>query len=107
MISMPSPITEEGDIVFHAKEGLRIPIFFQQEDGSPRDMTGATVKLYVQDGATITLIAGATTDELVLEIPVGFYNTLVGKKADFALIDETADPANNLWSGILLVTGFA
>jgi hypothetical protein len=107
MINMPSPITEDGDIVLHAKAGLRIPVFFQQENGAPRDMTGTTVKFYVQGSSTILLTAGTSIDELILEIPVGFYNTLIGKKADFALVDETAVPANDLWSGVLFVTGFA
>jgi hypothetical protein len=109
MINMPAVITETGDIRFHAKEGVRIPISFQNEDGTPRDMTveGTSVKFYVEGFPTITLVAGATSDELVLLIPQGTYNDLVDKKAEFALVDETATPPNLEWSGTLMVTGFA
>jgi hypothetical protein len=107
MINMPSPITETGDIRFHAKEGLRVPVNFQNEDGTPRDMTGATVKFYIEGGPTFTLTAGATADEMILLIPQASCNTLIGKKADFALVDETPTPANLEWSGSLMVTGFA
>lgn len=107
MINMPSSITESGDILLHAKEGLRVPVNFQSEDGTPRDMTGTTVSFFVKGGPTIALTPGSTLDELVLVIPQGAYNALLNKRVEFALVDQTGTPANLLWSGTLTVTGFA
>lgn len=107
MKTMPPAVSDSGDILLHAKEGLRLPVTFQVDDGTPRDMTGGTVKFYVKGGPTIVLVPGSTTDELVIVIPAGAYNALLNKRTEFALIDETASPANLLWSGTLTVMGFA
>lgn len=107
MINMPSPITESGDILLHAKEGLRIPVSFQNLDGTPRDMTGTTVKFYIKGGPTILLGLGSTPDELVILIEKGACNALLNKRVDFALVEETVDPPSLLWSGIITVGGFA
>lgn len=107
MINMPSIVTEQGDIRFHAKEGVMLQISFQDQDGNPRDMTGATVNFYVEGFQPITLTAGNTTDEMVLTIAKGTFDALIGKSADFVLVDETAVPPNIEWTGNIMITGFA
>lgn len=107
MINKPEPVTEDGDVIFHGKEGLRLPINFQLADGTARDMAAVPVKFYIEAGPTFVLIAGATDDEKVLLIPEGSCDALIGKKTNFALVDESVDPPAVEWSGTFLVTGFA
>lgn len=104
MINMPTPVTDEGDIQLHPKEGLRIPIRFQLEDGSPRDMTGSTVAFEVEPGTRILLEAGETSDELMLVINKG---AIAEGRHRFALVEETALPPSVVWAGTIVVNPFA
>lgn len=103
---IPSPVTEDADLRFHAKEGLSIPISFQDETGAPRDMTGHTVNCYIDNGPTIALVAGTTSDQMILNITKGSCNSFIGKMTPFAVVDETDTTPLVVWSGSLMVGGF-
>lgn len=107
MIKMPATVTESGDIQIHQLEGVRLSLTFQGEDGTPRDMTGTTVSFHVAGGISIVLTPGATADELILVINKGDLDTLAGRMAKFALVDETPVPPNVLWAGEVIVTAFS
>lgn len=106
MLNMPATLTEDGDIRLHAKEGLYLPMLFEEDDGSVRDMTGEVVKLEIKGGPTFTLTETERTDQMTLTIPKGALNAFIGKAADFALVEYSQPPTVH-WSGKIFVTGFA
>jgi hypothetical protein len=94
-------------INFHAKTGVKIVYDFTNEDGTERDMTGETVKLYVSNGFCKPLtIDPADSSKMILLLRGSEVPSIVGKRAAYVVIDESNEPGVEVAGGGLVVTGW-
>lgn len=106
MREMAPIVTENGDIQMHGREGALIVLSFQEDDGTPRDMTSAVVTFEVR-GFTKPLVVGDQPHLMNLtlnrgELPTAF----LGKVEDFVVLDETGAIPHVIWSGKVILTGW-
>lgn len=102
---MPAIVTENGDIQIHGQEGAVLALRFQQEDGTPRDMTGAVIKLAIE-GFEKNLTPGVDPDVMVLTLARGELPDTIGKVVEFVVTDETGSIPHVIWGGRLIQTGW-
>lgn len=94
-------------ISFHAKTGVRIIYDFTNADGTPRDMSGLSVKLYVNNGFSKPLtIDPVDTSKMIMVLRGSEVPAIVGKRGDYVVIDESGDPPTEVAAGPLVVTGW-
>ena len=105
MLNMPPLVTEAGDLRVHGREGIYLPFVFQQDDGSPRDMTGADVRFELE-GFTKALVAGDEADQMVLVIDQGELPDTIGRVVPFIVLDYSGATPHPVWEGNLIQTGW-
>lgn len=93
-------------INFHAQVGIRITYTFQNDDGTPRDMTGKDVEVSVDNGFRKDLTIGSTSDTMTLTLFGSEVPSLVGKLARYIVLDKSVSPPAEVASGNLMVTGW-
>lgn len=98
-------IDDSGNMHLHAREG-GIAIFdFQEDDGTPRDMTNADVFFEVKDFRK-ALTPGQQDHQLVLTIDRGELNQFLNQVNDFIVLDETGVVPHVIIEGKVIVDGW-
>ena len=90
----------------HAREGGLAVLEFQEDDGTPRDMTTAELFFEVE-GFRKALTAGETNNTRVLTIERGDLTQFLHKVTDYIIIDETGSVPHVLIEGKVVVTGWS
>lgn len=106
MIEQPAVITDKGDILLHNQEGALLPIFFEDDQGNPRVMTGLTVAFITSNGARVVLAPGVATNQLNLALTAGMFSAFLGKSVPFIVRDESMTETPVLWRGQVIVQGW-
>jgi hypothetical protein len=105
--STPPIVNEDGNILLHNQEGVRIPIKFTDAQGAPRNMSSIVVSFRTKLGKVKNLVAGETTDTLYLEfLPEEFGALYLGKAVDFIVREESVPEKPLVWTGKVLVSGW-
>jgi hypothetical protein len=106
VIETPAVLTDTGDIRLHNREGCRIPMFFQDDAGNDRVMTGLVVAFLTEHDTRIELLPGVATNELVLMIAPGAFSAYIGQKFSFVVRDESVAEMPVVWRGDVIVEGW-
>jgi hypothetical protein len=106
VINTPAVVTEQGDIRLHNREGARLPLYFQNEDGGPRDMTNAVVTFMTSAGFSKALTPGIEPNELLLVLEPLELADHLNAKAEFIVQDESMPECPVIWQGHMMVTGW-
>lgn len=98
-------VQENGNISLANKSGASIIVTFQNDDGTPRDVTGRIYYFEVDD-LRILLSNGSLPSEKVLTFTRTQVTGLHGTKHNFVLLDETAgfELSDYVWKGQLSVS---
>lgn len=102
---MAPAVTEAGDIQLHGREGLLIPFVFEEDNGSPRDMSEAVVTFEIK-GFTKPLTVGDETNHMVLSLNQGELPNTIGKVVDFVVVDYSGSIPHVIWAGKLVQLGW-
>lgn len=106
MINTPGILMDDGSLRIHNREGARIPVFFEDEFGNPRNMTQATVVFLSEHDHRIVLEPGLAPNEMVLHIAPGQFSLFVDKIFEFIVRDETVVEMPAIWRGKVIVEGW-
>lgn len=98
-------IDDRGNMHVHGREGGVAVFEFQDEDGTPRNMSGASVFFEVK-GFRKALQAGDTTSQMILIIERGDLNAYLNKTVDYVVLDETGTVPHVIIEGKLVVSGW-
>lgn len=107
MIKVMRPfINDDASMFLHAREGGVAVFSFTEEDGTPRDMTEATVTFETQ-GFVKSLTLGEEPNQMVLklnasELPI----TTLNKSRDYIILDSSGELPHVICDGKLTVTGW-
>lgn len=99
-------IDDSGNMHLHAREGGIAVFDFQEDDGTPRDMTGAQIFFEVP-GFRKALTTGEAPSQLILTLERGDLNSYINKVTDFIVLDETGEVPHVIVEGKLVVDGWA
>lgn len=100
-------IDSRGNIHIHAREGLKLAIYFQDAAGAGRDVTGLPIYFEVEGEVRKALDAGDTADQRYLVLTRAEVAALHAPSGNgFVLIDESQTPEEILWEGELYVDGW-
>lgn len=99
-------IDENGNMQLHAREGGIAVLEFQEDDGTPRDMTTAQVFFEVP-GFRKELSAGEQPSQRILIINRGDLVNFLNKVSDFIILDETGAVPHVIIEGKVVVTGWS
>jgi hypothetical protein len=104
---IPDIVDDNGDIQLHGRQGVVISVNFVDDNDLPRDMTGVSVTFECGTGINKTLVAGATTDELLLELTNADIKVIyAASNKDFVVLDNTAPEPTPLWVGTVYIYGW-
>lgn len=106
MINTPGILTDDGNIRIHNREGARIPIFFEDEFGNPRNMSNAVVVFIAEHAYRIVLEPGVAPNEKVLKIVPEQFSAHVDKMFEFVVREETVSEMPSVWRGKVIVEGW-
>jgi hypothetical protein len=106
MMGSQDIVDADGNICFHVKAGAKIPVQFQNEDGSPRDMTGSEIFFETDDGTRVQLQETDNSDVLMIVLQGSAFTGYVNKIGQFVVLDEGVTPPEELWAGKLAITGW-
>jgi len=98
-------IDDDGNMHLHTREGGLATLDFQEDDGSPRDMTGASLFFEVE-GFRKALSAGENASQMILLIERGELNQFRDKVSNYIIIDETGEVPHVLIEGKVIVSGW-
>lgn len=98
-------IDENANMHLHAREGGIAVFDFEDDDGNPRDMTGASIFFEVE-GFRKALDAGETSSQMLLIIDRGELNDFINKKREYVVLDETGVVPHVIVEGNLIVNGW-
>lgn len=92
---------------FHVKTGVRVIYSFEDDNGTPRDMSAADVEFSASNGYTKALDqTGGGSDTMELVLYGRDVSALLNKPARYLVLDKTQDPPAVVASGVLIVTGW-
>jgi hypothetical protein len=106
VIQEPAIVTDDGNIRIHNQEGARIPLFFEHDDGTPRDMREATVAFLCPTGLRRVLIPGVQNHELILALEPNEFSAHIGRSVKFIVRDESVTERPVIWRGQVFPEGW-
>lgn len=98
-------IDSDGNMRLHAREGGLAVLDFQEDDGTPRDMTSAALFFEVE-GFRKELAPGEAPSQRILVVDRGDLSGFVGQVNDFIILDETGEVPHVLIEGKVIISGW-
>jgi hypothetical protein len=110
-INQPDVVDEYGNISVHGREGLNLPISFQDADGNPRDVSLTPLFFEVKGKFRKALETGVTNDVRALVLTQAEVSGIGTTPVMFALIDESNVVGGDvipdvLWEGKISYRGY-
>lgn len=89
----------------HGREGGRAVFTFEDDQGQPRNMTGAEVVFETSTGVTKALVAGDASNKMTLILQAGDLS-VTSRPAEYIIIDRSGLVPQRILSGKLVVSGW-
>lgn len=102
--TVPELIDEDGNIQVHGRQDAVITLEFNNDDGTPEDVSGKAMTFECGTEINLALTNGSSTNQKVLTLTNATIKTIYGQSNKaFVVLDDTKSPR---WVGAVYVTGW-
>jgi hypothetical protein len=108
MIEQLTVVDENGDIILHGRQGAEIILDFENEDGSPLDMSAATVTFEVGPTVNINLtpVAGQPSQMRLTLTNDDVKAIALAENKEFVVLETSSALPTPHWTGLVYIIGW-